>query len=72
MSYVLMKIIINGESTELPEPTPLADALCHLGIALPARSALALNGRVISRSDFPQTFLQDGDELLLIRPTYGG
>lgn len=68
----MTKITINGEPAELTAPTPLADALCQIGIALPDRSALALNGRVIPRSDFSETFLQDGDELLLIRPTYGG
>lgn len=68
----MTKITINGELAELPAPAPLADALAQLGIALPARSAIALNGRVIPRADLPQTLLQDGDELLLIRPTYGG
>ena len=46
----MMKIRINGEPAELPEPYHLIDALAYLGLDLPARSAVAHNGQVIPRA----------------------
>lgn len=68
----MMKIRINGEPAELPEPYHLIDALAYLGLDLPARSAVAHNGQVIPRATLAEVELHEGDELLLIRPTFGG
>lgn len=68
----MIKIRIHGEQVELPAPCPFPEALAHLGQELPARAAVALNGRVVPRDSLPTLKLQDGDELLLIRPTFGG
>lgn len=67
-----MKIQINGEPTLLPSPCTLTEALAHLGRELPPRSAVAINAQIITRSALEHTPLQDGDDVLLILPTFGG
>lgn len=67
-----MQIIVNGEPHQLPSPLSLREALDRLGLVLPTHAALALNERVIPRSDLDSTQLQEGDQLLIIKPTFGG
>lgn len=67
-----MKILLNGETKEITASSNLAEFLLELNIELPTRSAVALNAQVISREQFVLTPLMDGDELLIIRPTFGG
>lgn len=70
--YEPMKIQVNGATAQLPHPLSIQDALQHLGIELPARAALALNGQVIPRAQLATQCLQEGDTILLISPTFGG
>ncbi|MBF1046588.1 MAG: sulfur carrier protein ThiS [Porphyromonadaceae bacterium] len=67
-----MQITVNGEPHQLPTPLSLREALDRLGLVLPTHAALALNERVIPRSDLNSTQLQEGDQLLIIKPTFGG
>ena len=67
-----MQITVNGEPHQLPTPLRLREALRQLGLELPTHAALALNERVIPRSDLDSTQLQAGDALLIIQPTFGG
>ena len=67
-----MQITVNGEPHQLPTPLSLREALYRLGLTLPTHAALALNERVIPRSDLDSTQLQEGDQLLIIKPTFGG
>ncbi|WP_455250668.1 sulfur carrier protein ThiS [Porphyromonas sp.] len=67
-----MQITVNGEPHQLPTPLSLREALDRLGLVLPTHAALALNERVIPRSDLDSTQLQEGDQLLIIKPTFGG
>nr|WP_311447257.1 sulfur carrier protein ThiS [uncultured Porphyromonas sp.] len=67
-----MQITVNGEPHKLPTPLSLREALRQLGLELPTHAALALNERVIPRSDLDSTQLQAGDALLIIQPTFGG
>lgn len=67
-----MQITVNGEPHQLPTPLSLREALDSLGLILPTHAALALNERVIPRSDLDSTQLQAGDALLIIQPTFGG
>ena len=67
-----MKILLNGEPTLLPSPCTLPEALAQLGRELPPRSAVAINAQIITRSTLEHTQLQDGDDVLLILPTFGG
>ena len=67
-----MQITVNGEPHQLPTPLSRREALDRLGLVLPTHAALALNERVIPRSDLDSTQLQEGDQLLIIKPTFGG
>ena len=67
-----MQITVNGEPHQLPTPLSLREALRQLSLELPTHAALALNERVIPRSDLDSTQLQAGDALLIIQPTFGG
>ena len=67
-----MQITVNGEPHQLPTPLSLREALDRLGLVLPTHAALALNERVIPHSDLDSTQLQEGDQLLIIKPTFGG
>ena len=67
-----MKILLNGEAKEITGSCNLSQALVELSIDLPTRSAVALNAKVVSRDMFVHTFLSEEDELLIIRPTFGG
>ena len=67
-----MQITVNGEPHQLPTSLNLREALRQLGLELPTHAALALNERVIPRSDLDSTQLQAGDALLIIQPTFGG
>lgn len=67
-----MKILLNGEPTLLPSPCTLPEALAQLGRELPPRSAVAINAQIIPRPSLHDTQLEEGDDVLLILPTFGG
>lgn len=67
-----MKISVNGVSHEVAEDCNLQEALTALQLALPPRSAVALNAQVIPRQNFSTTQLASGDAVLIISPTFGG
>lgn len=69
---IVMKIFLNGEVQEVTSPCNLAQVFQQLRIDVATRCAVALNAHVISRDKFDHTPLQEGDELLIIRPTFGG
>ena len=55
-----MKILLNGEVFQ------------QLRIDLATHCAVAVNAKVIPRDKFAHTPLHEGDELLVIHPTFGG
>lgn len=56
----------------LPHVCTLHEALDLEKIDLPPRSAIAVNDQLVPRAAFATYQLQDGDALLIIRPTFGG
>lgn len=66
-----MQININQDSYPLTTPMSLTELLAQL--SLPTKGmAIAVNGEVISRTDWPQQQLQDGDQLSMFRVIAGG
>ncbi len=63
---------VNGEVRDLSAAT-VADLLRAEGLD-PARRgiAVALNGRVVRRGDWPTTPLSPGDEVEIVKPFAGG
>ena len=69
MSPVILTV--NGKRQELKEPTTIQAFLEARGVNLQF-VAVAYNGEVVSREDFPRITLKDGDDLEIVRPVGGG
>ena len=72
IELLTMKILINGAPTMLPHVCTIPEALAFAAIDLPPRSAIAVNERLVPRTALATYQLEEGDTLLLIRPTFGG
>ena len=74
------RVSLNDELVEVPPNTTLADALplwAEHGAAdaQPAprgRFVIAINREFVPRSDYASVILEDGDEIDLVRPVWGG
>lgn len=65
-------ITLNGEPAPLAAAT-VADLLADLGIAPGERGvAVAVNGGVVPKRDWPTATLDDGDAVEVVRPFSGG
>lgn len=67
-----MKISVNDENYEILDDSNLTSLLNSLGMKDLKGWALALNEKVIAKSDFDQTKLIEGDRVILIQATQGG
>ncbi len=66
-----MNITINGTPHELTEGTSLAQAVSLLTTSA-AGVAVAVNGAVVRRADWPGTGLADGDHVEVLTAVQGG
>ncbi|MBN9286491.1 MAG: thiamine biosynthesis protein ThiS [Gammaproteobacteria bacterium 39-13] len=66
-----MKITINNRVIELEQSCDVASALAIYGLQEKI-FALAINGRVISRSDYASTILKEADQIDILIPMQGG
>ncbi len=71
-NVTVMKIFLNGEAQQITSPCNLSTVFKQLRIDLASHCAVALNAQVIYRDKFDCTPLNEGDELLVICPTFGG
>ncbi len=63
---------INGVEEELPVAT-IAELLAERGIDRNARFlAVAVNGNVVRRAEWPAAALSSGDNVEIVRPFQGG
>lgn len=67
----MIALTVNGERRELDRPTSLTAFLDSLAID-PRYVAVARNGDVLPRERWPETTLQDGDVLEIVRMVGGG
>ncbi len=67
----MIQVTINGHAREIPEATSLASYISSLG-ANSRMVAIALNGEVVRREDWPDVTLSDGDTLEIVRAVGGG
>ncbi|MGE5268712.1 MAG: sulfur carrier protein ThiS [Thiohalocapsa sp.] len=68
----MTRLRINGEEAEVAAAT-LAELLAVRGIDPNARFlAVALNGEVVRRADWPRQPLAAGDAVEIVRPLQGG
>ena len=68
----MIRLRINGEETEIAVAT-VAELLAARGIDPGARFlAVALNGEVVRRAEWPSQPLAAGDAVEIVRPLQGG
>lgn len=65
-----IRVRVNGEERELPRDTSIASLLFGADEQLGA--AVARNREVVPRLQWALTFLDDGDEVEIVRPVQGG
>ena len=67
-----MKLSVNGEQKDWPEDVNnLIDILKQLGYE--GRSiAIAVNQEFVPKKDYPNTVIQEGDDLEIVTPIQGG
>ena len=66
-----MKITINGKPQNFTAPLDIAATLEQTGYAGKI-VAVALNGEFVSRSNYADTILKDGDDIEIVAPMQGG
>jgi sulfur carrier protein len=66
-----VKLLVNGEDTEVPDGANVADLLDQLGLG-PKWVIVERNGEPVERRDIPATGLADGDRIELVRAVAGG
>jgi thiamine biosynthesis protein ThiS len=67
----MMTLTINGEEKTFPADLTLAALVEQLGMK-PDRVAVELNRRIVSRSEWPETRLKEGDRLEVVHFVGGG
>ena len=67
----MIRVTINGEEQEFPDPTPLTEYVSSLGVS-PKMIAIAYNGEVLRRDEWAEVTLSEGDTLEVVRAVGGG
>jgi len=68
-----LQITVNGEETELEgEQIKIPELLEKLDVDMPQQVSVELNGEVISRSNFDETSISDGDSVEFLYFMGGG
>jgi sulfur carrier protein len=66
-----MRIEVNGQPRNVPPGTSLTVLAAELGLDV-RRIAMAVNGAVIPRTDWPARFPAEGDRIEIIEAVGGG
>jgi len=66
-----MKVVLNGNQTQLPSPYTIADLLKQLD-RHPQRVAVEVNREIIKRDNYSNHTLNDGDEVEVLQFVGGG
>jgi sulfur carrier protein len=66
-----MRITLNGNPREVPEAQTVPALLDSLSVK-PQQVAVAINGEVVRRADWPATPVRDGDVVEIVRAVGGG
>jgi sulfur carrier protein len=66
-----MRVLVNGESMEVPEGVSVDGLLAHLKVKREF-TAVALNREITPKGEYAATQLKDGDRVEIVRPMGGG
>lgn len=58
-----MRVIVNGDATEVPEGLTVTNLLAHLNVRMPDRVSVQVNGTILKREDFPATHVRADDSV---------
>ncbi len=67
----MISIALNGKPHTLETAVDIATLLATLGVN-PQQVAVAVNGEVVTRNDWPRAPLRDGDVVEVVRAVGGG
>ena len=67
-----MKVQINRELTELRDGLSISELLVEHKVQMPDMVSVELNGEILSRGNFPQTQVRDGDRVEFLYFMGGG
>lgn len=66
-----MEIIVNGHKRQLPDGQTLEQLMTEMQTPVQG-TAVAVNGKVVKRTDWATFILKDSDDILVISAAYGG
>jgi sulfur carrier protein len=69
---VASTVFVNGQPHPLAPASALLDLLREIAIAERKGIAIAVNGAVVRRTDWPTCPLASGDRVMIIQATQGG
>ena len=73
MTAAPMHVVVNGEPCELGPGSTVTDLVAALTGTIPPRGvAVAVNGAVVPRAQWPATTLGDGDRVEVLTAVQGG
>ena len=67
----MMELWINGEKKDIPEVANITEVMAALGLE-PTMVLVEHNGLALRRSEWPNTKIQSGDQLEILRVAAGG
>lgn len=67
-----MKIIVNGKETSLAESLSVSRLLVEEKVKMPEMVSVELNGKILKRSQFESTTLNEGDKVEFLYFMGGG
>lgn len=67
----MINITVNDQPVEVDDGVSLDKLAADNGVG-PNGAAIALNGKVVRRAQWPETKLGEGDVVLIINAAYGG
>ena len=68
-----MKVLVNGEPVEIDDGDTVADLIARVAPERSGRGvAVAVNGTVVGRSDWPEASLTDDDRVEVLTAIGGG
>jgi sulfur carrier protein len=66
-----VQVKLNGEPSDLPDGSTVAQAVAELTVASSGVAA-AVNGEVVPRGSWAATTLRDGDQIEIVTAVQGG
>ncbi len=67
-----MKIIVNGNETEIKDSIAVTDLLVEQNVKMPEMVSVELNGEFLRREIFESTIIKDGDKVEFLYFMGGG